>query len=28
VTTFTCGHSIHRDRYQEFAATVRPFLAC
>ncbi|NKY29258.1 alpha/beta fold hydrolase [Nocardia gamkensis] len=27
VTTFTCGHSIHRDRYQEFAATVRPFLA-
>ncbi|MGW4088708.1 alpha/beta fold hydrolase [Nocardia sp. NPDC004750] len=27
VTTFTCGHSIHRDRYLDFAATVRPFLA-
>jgi esterase len=27
VTTFTCGHSIHRDRYREFAAAVRPFLA-
>ncbi|MEU2041304.1 alpha/beta fold hydrolase [Nocardia niwae] len=27
VTTFTCGHSIHRDRYWEFAAAVRPFLA-
>ncbi|MFR9752172.1 alpha/beta fold hydrolase [Nocardia sp. 004] len=27
VATFTCGHSIHRDRYWEFAATVRPFLA-
>ncbi|WP_442799883.1 alpha/beta fold hydrolase [Nocardia sp. NBC_01730] len=27
VVAFTCGHSIHRDRYQEFAAVVRPFLA-
>ncbi|RBO88810.1 pimeloyl-ACP methyl ester carboxylesterase [Nocardia puris] len=24
---FTCGHSIHRDRYREFEATVLPFLA-
>ncbi|MEU7769096.1 alpha/beta hydrolase [Nocardia sp. NPDC049190] len=27
VTAFPCGHSIHRDRYREFAAAVRPFLA-
>ncbi|ASF09987.1 putative hydrolase [Nocardia brasiliensis NBRC 14402] len=27
VTAFTCGHSIHRDRYREFAAAVHPFLA-
>ncbi len=27
VLDFTCGHSIHRDRYREFAAAVRPFLA-
>lgn len=27
VATFTCGHSIHRDRYREFTAAVRPFLA-
>ncbi|WP_338772231.1 alpha/beta hydrolase [Nocardia vulneris] len=27
VTGFTCGHSIHRDRYREFAAAVHPFLA-
>nr|WP_239003982.1 alpha/beta hydrolase [Nocardia panacis] len=26
VAAFTCGHSIHRDRYQEFAAEVLPFL--
>ncbi|MEV5651662.1 alpha/beta hydrolase [Nocardia sp. NPDC052254] len=26
VQTFTCGHSIHRDRYREFAAVVLPFL--
>lgn len=26
VTAFTCGHSIHRDRYREFAAAVLPFL--
>ncbi|WP_069163663.1 alpha/beta hydrolase [Nocardia altamirensis] len=27
VTAFSCGHSIHRDRYREFAAAVHPFLA-
>ncbi|MEV4130029.1 alpha/beta hydrolase, partial [Nocardia sp. NPDC049707] len=27
VAAFTCGHSIHRDRYREFEATVLPFLA-
>lgn len=27
VTAFTCGHSIHRDRYHEFEAAVLPFLA-
>lgn len=27
VRTFTCGHSIHRDRYHPFAAAVLPFLA-
>ncbi|WP_433523068.1 alpha/beta fold hydrolase [Nocardia pseudovaccinii] len=27
VTAFTCGHSIHRDRYREFETTVLPFLA-
>ncbi len=26
VQVFTCGHSIHRDRYREFAAVVLPFL--
>jgi pimeloyl-ACP methyl ester carboxylesterase len=26
VETFTCGHSVHRDRYREFAAEVLPFL--
>ncbi|SLJ82719.1 Uncharacterised protein [Mycobacteroides abscessus subsp. abscessus] len=26
VTAFTCGHSIHRDRYREFEAAVLPFL--
>ncbi|WP_425577731.1 alpha/beta fold hydrolase [Nocardia callitridis] len=26
VTTFSCGHSVHRDRYRDFAATVEPFL--
>lgn len=26
VEIFDCGHSIHRDRYQEFAAAVLPFL--
>ncbi|WP_024802292.1 alpha/beta fold hydrolase [Nocardia sp. BMG51109] len=26
VETFDCGHSIHRDRYRQFAATVLPFL--
>lgn len=26
VETFTCGHSIHRDRYREFASVVLPFL--
>ncbi|MFI9506462.1 alpha/beta fold hydrolase [Nocardia sp. NPDC052566] len=27
VAAFTCGHSIHRDRYREFEAAVLPFLA-
>ncbi|MFF3224861.1 alpha/beta fold hydrolase [Nocardia suismassiliense] len=27
VTAFACGHSIHRDRYRDFAAAVHPFLA-
>lgn len=27
VTAFSCGHSIHRDRYREFEAAVLPFLA-
>lgn len=27
VTPFSCGHSIHRDRYREFEAAVIPFLA-
>ncbi|PXX66480.1 pimeloyl-ACP methyl ester carboxylesterase [Nocardia tenerifensis] len=27
VASFSCGHSIHRDRYREFAAAVHPFLA-
>ncbi|MEU0504851.1 alpha/beta hydrolase [Nocardia sp. NPDC005998] len=27
VAAFSCGHSIHRDRYREFEATVLPFLA-
>ncbi|GAB2670431.1 alpha/beta fold hydrolase [Nocardia goodfellowii] len=26
VADFTCGHSIHRDRYREFKHTVLPFL--
>lgn len=26
VVAFACGHSIHRDRHREFAATVLPFL--
>ncbi|WP_328398247.1 alpha/beta fold hydrolase [Nocardia sp. NBC_00416] len=26
VGVFTCGHSIHRDRYREFSAMVQPFL--
>ncbi|WP_084534912.1 alpha/beta fold hydrolase [Nocardia yamanashiensis] len=26
VRAFTCGHSIHRDRYPEFEAAVLPFL--
>ncbi|MFI5777262.1 alpha/beta fold hydrolase [Nocardia sp. NPDC051570] len=26
VEAFTCGHSIHRDRYREFSAAVLPFL--
>ncbi|WP_227984202.1 alpha/beta fold hydrolase [Nocardia spumae] len=26
VQSFSCGHSIHRDRYREFAAVVLPFL--
>ncbi|WP_174575679.1 alpha/beta fold hydrolase [Nocardia miyunensis] len=26
VESFDCGHSIHRDRYREFAAAVLPFL--
>ncbi len=26
VASFDCGHSIHRDRYHEFAAAVLPFL--
>ncbi|WP_067886689.1 alpha/beta fold hydrolase [Nocardia vaccinii] len=26
VVPFDCGHSIHRDRYREFAAAVLPFL--
>ncbi|MEU8896962.1 alpha/beta hydrolase [Nocardia sp. NPDC048505] len=26
VVDFTCGHSIHRDRYREFERTVLPFL--
>ncbi|MBF6144979.1 alpha/beta hydrolase [Nocardia nova] len=26
VEAFTCGHSIHRDRYREFASVVLPFL--
>ncbi|MFD0365833.1 alpha/beta fold hydrolase [Nocardia sp. GCM10030253] len=27
VTAFSCGHSIHRDRYREFEGAVLPFLA-
>ncbi|WP_433195322.1 alpha/beta fold hydrolase [Nocardia sp. CA-107356] len=27
VAAFTCGHSIHRDRYREFEDAVLPFLA-
>ncbi|WP_207390488.1 alpha/beta hydrolase [Rhodococcus sp. ABRD24] len=26
VVSFTCGHSIHRDRYRDFEAAVLPFL--
>ncbi|MBU3061613.1 alpha/beta hydrolase [Nocardia sp. NEAU-G5] len=26
IESFDCGHSIHRDRYHEFSATVLPFL--